>query len=143
MKYFKVYTDFTKYIPIDETEIEKALYAFQLGKPVIFENGAANRIESIIPDYNKSLGWFSDYKPTPDDNQDLEKVRNSYTGYLGLVKEKIQYLISSNQVGLIGKNIELPEFKRNSIPERSSEVKRIGDLLPKNEPVDKPLANPQ
>ena len=126
--YFKVYVDFTKYIPIDETELEKAIYAFQTGKPVIFENGAASRIESIIPDYNKGLGWYSDYKPNQDDNAELETIKPKYSGYVGLIKEKIQYLISKGKTELIGKNIEIPEL---SAPKENTLKKEIDGLLDK------------
>lgn len=109
--YFKVYTDFTRYIPIDETELEKALYAFQTGKPVIFENGAATRIESVIPDYNKAAGYYSDYKPTADTIPYIENAKPMFTGLVSKAKEKIQYLIATKQENLIGKNVELPELE--------------------------------
>jgi hypothetical protein len=108
--YFKVYIDFTRYIPIDQTELEKALYAFQTGKPVMFEMGAATRIESIIPDFNKSAGWSSDYKPTADDFADIDRVKPRYTGYIGKIKEKINILIQSGKTNLIGKNIPMEEL---------------------------------
>ena len=113
--YFKVYTDFTRYIPIDETELEKALYAFQTGNPVIFENGAVTRIESIIPDFNQSLGWYSDYKPNQDDNEYLDKIKRNYSGIIGEVKERIQFLLHTNRKHLIGKNIEIPELDKPNL----------------------------
>lgn len=111
--YFKVYTDFTKYIPIDETELEKALYAFQTGKPVIFENGATSRIESILPDFNRSLGWFSDYKTSAEDNVDIFKITPRYIGHIGEVKKKIQFLISVGKTNLIGKNVDILEIEKD------------------------------
>jgi len=110
-KYFKVYLDYSRWLPIEDDELEKALYAFITGKPTVFKMGAATRIESIIPDFNKSLGWNSDYRPTADDQSDLEKVKPAYQGYLGRVKEKVQYLISQGRTDLIGKNIEVPELE--------------------------------
>lgn len=125
--YFKVYIDFTRYIPIDETEIEKALYAFQTGKPVIFELGAANRIESIIPDFNKELGWYSDYKPTQDDSKDIEKLRPKYSKFISSTKEKIQYLIKTGKVELIGKNVFVPELEERTIHQLSESIKEVSD----------------
>ena len=110
-RYFKVYLDFNRYIPIDHTELEKALHAFITGKPVVFEMGAASRIESVVPDFNRTLGWNSDYKPTADDQADLESIKPAYLGYVGKVKEKVQNLISQRQEHLIGKNIEVLKLK--------------------------------
>ena len=125
--YFKVYVDFTRYIPIDETELEKALYAFQIGKPVIFENGAATRIESIIPDYNKANGWYSDYKPKDDDFAYIDQMKPKYVGYIGQIKEKIQYLLKTNQSNLIGQNVEVPELNQPKINPVSEMTKKLAE----------------
>lgn len=87
--YFKVWLDYNQYIPIDETELEKALYAFQTGKPVIFNMGAASRIQSIVPDFNKSLGWNSDYKPKAEDVGEVDALKLPYREHMNQVKEKI------------------------------------------------------
>lgn len=119
MRYFKVYIDYSRHIGIDETELEKALYAFITGEPVIFEMGAATRIESVIPDLNKTLGWNSDYKPTADDMGELEQAKERYTGYIGKVKEKVQYLIQMKRTDLIGKGVDIPELESGiEIPNR-------------------------
>lgn len=125
--YFKVYIDFTRYISIDETELEKALYAFQTGKPVIFELGAANRIESIIPDFNKELGWYSDYKPNADDMGDIERVKPKYAKHLSATKEKIQFLLKTGKTELIGKNIVIPELENKQPHQLTGEVKNLAD----------------
>ncbi len=125
--YFKVYTDFTRYIPIDETELEKAFYAFQTGRPVVFDLGATNRIESIIPDFNKELSWYSDYKPNADDNSDIDKVRPKYAKYIIATKEKIQYLLKTGKTNLIGKNIDIPELSTPKENPISKEVKELSD----------------
>ena len=72
MKYFKVYKDYTTFITIDETEIEKALAAFRSGSSVIFKEGALNRVDSILPDYNKTMGWNPSYKLQ---NEDWNEIR--------------------------------------------------------------------
>jgi hypothetical protein len=108
--YFKVYTDFTRYIPIHQSELEKALYAFQTGKPVIFENGAASRIESIIPDYNKAAGYYSDAKLSPDSIGDLEKYKPQFAGLVSKAKNRVQYFIAEGKTNLIGTGAEIPEL---------------------------------
>lgn len=66
MKY-KVMIDYTNFIPIDGTELEKALKAFTTGNPVVFENGATEKIQSILPDYHAIMGFNYGYKLEPED----------------------------------------------------------------------------
>ena len=73
MRHFKVYTNFTNFIPITEEELEKALLAFQKGVGVIFENGATQRIEAIIPDDVKMMGWNEGYKPSPEEQGEINR----------------------------------------------------------------------
>ena len=61
MKYFKVMIDYKNFIPIDETELEKAITAFSTGKPVIFNNGASEKVQAILPDYHRAMGWNYGY----------------------------------------------------------------------------------
>lgn len=125
--YFKVYEDFARYIQIDETELEKALYAFQTGKGVIFENGALNRVESVLPDLNKECGWNADYKPQADDFPYLEAVKPKYAGIVGKTKDKIQYLIQKGRQDLIGKNVYIPELNQPQNPEISEATKQLAE----------------
>lgn len=127
MRHFKVYQDFNRYVPIEEDEYEKALYAFLKGKPAIFEMGAVSRIESITPDLNKMLGWYSDYKPNADDNADLDRVREGIRPYMAKIKERVQYLIETKQEHLIGKNVEVPELDKPQNNPLSGEIKSLGD----------------
>jgi tryptophan 2,3-dioxygenase len=109
--YFKVYTDFANYIPIDGDEYEKAIYAFMKGKPVVFKNGAATRIEKILPDYNKMCGWNSDYKITPDEYSEIEAAKKLNSKFSSEVKAKVEYLIATKQEHLIGKEVKIPELE--------------------------------
>lgn len=127
MIYFKVYQDYTKFVPIDETEYEKALYAFIKGKPAIFEMGAVSRIESIIPDLNKINGWYSDYKPTADDNAELEQAKRKAQPYMARIKERVQYLIENKKENLIGKNVEIPELEKPQNPQLQEATKQLAD----------------
>lgn len=134
---FKVYIDFTNYIPITGDELEKALYAFQTGQPVMFEMGAANKVMNVVPDYQKKAGYFSDAKLSPDDLADMERYKHHFTGVIGKVKEKIQYLLATNQKGLIGKNAVIPELESGNerIENRGGEIKSLGDVIDKPYPI--------
>ncbi len=73
MLYYKVKTGFgaDDYISIDETELKTAFKAQASGKIAVFNQGsiAGNHIISILPDYNRIMGWNRDYKLTGEDYQ--------------------------------------------------------------------------
>lgn len=71
MKYYKVMTDFKSFISIDETELEKALKAWAVGGKALFKEGATNRIEVIIPDYHRIMGWNYGYELRAEDYADI------------------------------------------------------------------------
>lgn len=125
--YFKVWRDYTNYVPIDETEFEKAQYAFEKGGGAMFDMGSIGVIKDITPDFNRSLGWYSDYKPTPDDNADIDSLRPSYQKYIHAIKEKIQYLKSIGKTDIIGKNIDIPELSKPQNPQISEAAKQLSD----------------
>lgn len=127
MIYFKVYQDYSKFVPIDETEYEKAIYAFLKSRPAIFELGAVSRIESIIPDLNKINGWYSDYKPNADDSAEIEKAKEIARPFMAKMKEKVQYLIETKQEHLIGKNIVVKELEEKQTHQLSGSVKTLVD----------------
>jgi len=105
MLYFKVFKDFNNYVPIDETELEKALASFKYGTAVMFDNGAVEKIESIIPDQNRSMGWNPSHKLEDDDWNEIRskgidrKLRDAIT----LAKDDIQTLENAGRKDLIGK----------------------------------------
>jgi len=57
MKRFKVLIDFKNFIPIDETEVAKALTALATGSGAIFNEGATQRVQAVLPDYHAMMGW--------------------------------------------------------------------------------------
>ena len=127
MNYFRVYVDFNRYVQIYDYEYEKALYAFLKGQPVVFENGAVSRIESILPDVNRMMGWNSDYKPNQDNNAEIESCRRSARPFMEKIKDRVEYLIDTKQENLIGKNVDIPELSAPKNPEISTISKELSD----------------
>jgi hypothetical protein len=109
MLYFKVFKDFTNFIPINETELEKALAAFKFGTAAMFNFGAVERVEAVIPDYSRTMGWNPSHKLNDDDWNEMRKVgiEKKVQKYIADVKEKIEYLIATNQRNLIGQNTNI------------------------------------
>lgn len=113
---WKVYKDFTNWISINETEIEKAIFAFITGNPVVFSNGGAIRhIESIMPDWNGTMGWNEGYKLGPEDWAIIHSkgADRKIQLYFENAKQKVEYLMRTNQTNLIGKNVEIPEIEND------------------------------
>lgn len=132
MRYFRVDYGFDggRIIPIDETELEKAIYAHITGKTVVFKNGSVsgNHIIAIAPDFHRELGWSYDHKFDNYDWKDLEPIERRYTGVIAAVKEKITYLIQTKQEHLIGKDITIPELAQPELRRSGDEVE-IGSAL--------------
>ena len=115
---WKVYKDFNNSFTIDEDELEKAIYSFITGKPVVFKSGAAVRhIESIMPDYYATMGWNEGYKMTADDWAYInsKNVKNMLSEAYRDKTQRVQYLIESKQERLIGTGADLSTGK---LPER-------------------------
>ena len=114
MKYYRVYTGYTEYIPIDSTEMEKAMFSFITGSPVALNNGATSRIDRIVPDYHRAMGWNPEHRMNADDWTQLKSqgIDENYRGAIGKAKDKIQHLIETKQSHLIGKNVKLPELEK-------------------------------
>mgnify|MGYP001605980694 FL=1 len=99
MKFYRVNIDFNNFINIDETELEKAIYAFRIGASVVFKNGATDRISNIVPDYHKILGFNDNWKLTPDDWGEINKSKDCFETKktFELTDTKVNYLINKNQ----------------------------------------------
>lgn len=114
-RYFKVVRGFDgEHIPIDDTELEKALYAHITGKVVVFQEGSinGNHISAIMPDYNRAMGYSRGWKMTADDYNALSDagIEDQYKGYLAEVKDKVNRLIETRQEHLIGKNADVKQL---------------------------------
>lgn len=111
--YYKAYTDFNNFIPISSDELEMALYAFKEQAPVTFRHGATNRIEKILPDYHRIMGWRDGYKLTPDDAADIEKsgAEKLHLEQFATANRRVSFFIEQKTPHLIGSGAEVPEPK--------------------------------
>ncbi len=127
MLYYKIFRDkdFTNYLPIDETELEKALVAFRLGKSAIFKSGALEKLGDIVPDYHRTMGWNPTHRLDDDDWADMRSkgVDKKLTFLVEAVKNKIDYLIETKQEHLLGKDVPVV------IPEKTKELSSATALL--------------
>lgn len=121
---------------IDADEAHKAYYLFE--HPTergIFGNGVAIRgqdIQTIVPDYQASMGWNSTHELDSDDHNELNK-----SGVSG----KLQKLMAAaKEIAVLGDpqdmNIPLGELLKNKYPqlgkgdeERGGEMKRISSTI--------------
>ncbi len=119
MRYFKIITGYgaEDYTEIDETELEKAYYCHLTKKDAIFSGGSVSgsEIKHVRPDYHRAMGWNRGYKLTSEDYAELSSkgIDRAHTHLLSEKKDKVQYLLETNQIALIGKNVDiaLPERK--------------------------------
>ena len=128
MKYFRVFTDYTEFIPIDQGELEKALYAFITGSPVVFENGATTRIERIVPDYHREMGWPYGHKLSPDDWNEINDSGKAlqYRGIVAKATDRVKFLIDARRTSEIGSGVDIPELAaRNPLPGVSELAKKM------------------
>lgn len=96
------------FIPIDESELEAALYAHITGNKAFFNSGSitGSHISAIMPDYHRSMGWNYGYKMQPEDWTEVERagVRRIYENCMLDAKMRVNEMIRSGRVDLIGKN---------------------------------------
>lgn len=117
------------YIEIGDDELEKAYGAFLMKKDSVYSGGAVrgSEIIAIQPDYHRTMGWNRGYKLGEFDYADLKSkgIENKMRNRIANVKDKVQYLIQSDKVDLIGKNLDIPELsapKETVFKEITSEV---------------------
>ena len=110
MRWFKIEIgyDAMDYVPIDETELDKAVYIHLTGKVGAFKEGSVSgkNIIAIRPDWNRAKGWNDGYQPSQDDIADISKVGRYYQGAIEEAKQRVHDLIASGQTDLIGKQDE-------------------------------------
>jgi hypothetical protein len=118
-------------ITINEDELERAYGLFMLGGRWIFSGGAVDgkNIQTIVPDWNATMGWNKEYKLGTDDDEEIASkgLDRKSQKTLASAQEKVRYLIATKQENLIGTNAKLPELDTPQRKEISNEVKRIAD----------------
>lgn len=115
------------FIPIDEVELEKAIYCHMARKDGAFNMGSINgsHISAVMPDWHGTMGWNYAYKLTADDWDDIRskgvdrKIQKCIEG----ANTKVQYLIQTKQEHLIGKGFEMPKIDSRI----SEEVARLAE----------------
>lgn len=105
-RYFKVVHGYNQedFIAIDETELEKAMYAHMTEKKVFLNNGSVNgsQILKIVPDYHKAMGWNYSYKLGTEDWEQIKSRCKSYDGIVAIAKDNVSRLIREGKPEMIG-----------------------------------------
>lgn len=126
---FKIMRGFGQddFIPIEEEELEKAIYCHMARKDGAFNMGSINgsHISAVMPDWHGTMGWNYAYKLTADDWDDIRSkgVDTKVQKFIEGAKNKVQYLIETKQENLIGKGFEMPKIETSF----SDEVKRLAE----------------
>lgn len=125
-------------ISIDETELEKALYAQKFGEVVQLRNKQINGkyIIDISPDVHYYTEWFDTYEPTTGD--DIKQIERDCPPELNDVirqyRERVDYLIYTNRRNLIGKNVAIPELDKpkDEVKQLPPDIKKLSDDIANN-----------
>lgn len=114
--FYKIQTGYgvNDYVEITEDELEKAFYCFLEGKNSIYSGGAVKgaSIISIKPDFHRIMGWNKGYKLGPEDYGELaeKQIDLKTQRKLSDVKQRVEYLMQSNQTNLIGTGKDLKQL---------------------------------
>ena len=129
--YFKVQYGYDKddYLAIEGHELDKAILAHLTGAVVAFEHGSVtgSKIIVIKEDFVRAMGWNRGYVLTPEDQHEIELKCKDYTGLIASAKERVGYLIKTNQTHLVGKEQVVPVGLEKNV-NVSSVSKEISDL---------------
>ena len=113
-------------VRITQDELEKALYAQKFG--IVVQLGdkqiSGKYIISIEKDVYYYTGWYDSYYPqTGEDFLQIERdCPKEIDSIIKNKREKIDYLIKTKQLHLIGKNAEISNFDRIETPKQDTEL---------------------
>ncbi len=133
-KYFIIKTGYgeREFISIDETELDTAIYIFMTDGKGVFKNGVVRGkdIITIREDWHKEMGWNYLHEMDVLDWEELNNkgISKKYSGIISLAKDKVQYLIKTGELHLLGKEVE--GFKPELVSGRTG-LKSIGEILKK------------
>jgi hypothetical protein len=101
-KYYKVCRGWGEdFVSIEEKDLPRAIIA-QLTGSVLLAGGtiAGNKIEMIVPDYHKTMGWNYAHRLEPDDYAEIKNTVGNMQNIIGIVSAKIKYLGETKQMHL-------------------------------------------
>lgn len=107
MNYYKIVRGFGKgdYIPIDETELDKAIFCHLTGTIGAFKNGSitGTHISAVVPDLHAMMGWNEMYELTPEDYRVSRAKKNEAQEFFGLVTSAVKEMVETRRQDMIGK----------------------------------------
>lgn len=126
IKYYKVMRNGwgEDFISIEEKDLEKAIYAKLSGK-VLLAGGMidGSKIEMIVPDYHKTMGYNYGYKLEPADYSEIKSRAGDMHKSIEIFGERVKFLVSKGHENLIGTNAVIPELaKPKEISEMSAGI---------------------
>lgn len=115
MKYYRVKYGYggNDFYSVNEEEVKKAIRAQINGTVAIFEEGtvAGNHIISISPDYNRLLGYNSDYVLTGEDMREISTQQ----------RQDHEFLLKETRAEITGQKLPVKEI--------SSGVKQLAEKM--------------
>ena len=127
MKYYKIIRGYgaEEYIVIDETELEKAYYAFLTKKDGLYSGGAirGSEIIAIQPDWHRAMGWNRGYSPLAEDWGEIRErgVDRECRNLIEAAKEEVQMALSTGRNDEVAGELQDPRITkmRNEFIEKS------------------------
>jgi len=135
-RYYKIVYGYEpdNYIPIEQDELEKAIYAHLTLARAAFRNGSVDFSRGgimIQPDFAAAMGWTRGYKITGEDFAEIARsgVDKGHTLFFETTKKRIEFLKNSKREELIGKNVPIPELDSPAPPRLGTGGKSVGDII--------------
>jgi len=113
--YYKLLRGFGEdHVRIEEKDLERAIFAQLTGAVFVGEGTIlGSRIEMIIPDVNRSLGYNEGYKPKPEDSdiiQEMKPLRLKLEKMILSAGDRVKFLVLKGREREIGTGVKIPEL---------------------------------